>query len=107
MRSLEMPGELQDRTREIWRPLWAIADTAGGESPGRSRQAAAVLHSIQRQELDHRVLPLADIRDIFDAAQTDRIHTKATLAALVQVEDHLWTGWWLDSSTGEVTTRAA
>lgn len=107
MRDLEMPGELHNRTREIWRPLWAIADLAGEEWPRRSRQAAIALHTARSQELDHRVLLLADIRDTFEAARVDRIHTKDILRALVEIEDHPWPGWWLDSYSGAVTTKAA
>jgi len=93
MRDLDMPGELHNRTREIWRPLWAIADLAGGEWPARSRQAAIALYTGRSQDLDHRVLLLADIRDTFEAARSDRIHTKEILRALVEIEDHPWPGW--------------
>ena len=97
MRDLDMPGELHNRTREIWRPLWAIADLAGKQWPERSRQAAIALASSRSQDLDHRVLLLADIRDTFDAAKADRVHTRDILWALVEIEEHPWRGWWLDS----------
>jgi hypothetical protein len=36
----EMPEGLTDRAADIWEPLLAIADLAGGEWPARARQAA-------------------------------------------------------------------
>jgi hypothetical protein len=102
-----MPVELHNRTREIWRPLWVIADLAGGEWPARSRSAAVALHTAQSHELDHRVLLLADIRGIFEAAKADRMHTKDLLQDLVEIEEHPWRGWWMDSYAGTPKTDAA
>ena len=38
------PDALGDREAEIWGPLLAIADMAGGEWPARARAAAVDLH---------------------------------------------------------------
>jgi hypothetical protein len=107
MRELDMPNELHNRTREIWRPLWAIADLAGAEWPDRARRAAVALHTARSQELDHRVLLLADIRDIFEGATAHRMHTKGLLRALLEIEDHPWRGWWMDTYGGEPKKEAA
>jgi hypothetical protein len=36
---LELPDELDDRLKDIWEPLRAIADLAGGDWPTRARRA--------------------------------------------------------------------
>jgi Protein of unknown function (DUF3631) len=35
----ELPDELDDRAQDIWEPLLAIADLAGGDWPTRARRA--------------------------------------------------------------------
>jgi hypothetical protein len=35
-----LPSGLNDRAGEIWEPLLALADLAGGAWPGRAREAA-------------------------------------------------------------------
>jgi len=59
-----LPSELGDRAWDIWEPLIAIADEAGGRWPDRAR--AACLHfatgSQRRSEL---TLPELVIRDVF------------------------------------------
>ena len=63
----EMPEGLEDRQDEIWTPLIAIADVAGGSWPDRAR--AACLHftsgPTERIDMDPEVRLLPDIRDVY------------------------------------------
>jgi putative DNA primase/helicase len=44
-----IPLELNDRAADIWEPLLALADLAGGQWPERARQAAVALSGAARQ----------------------------------------------------------
>jgi Protein of unknown function (DUF3631) len=62
----EMPDELDDRAADIWEPLVAIADQAGGDWPARARDAAKALFGARRDdEATIGVRLLADCRDVF------------------------------------------
>jgi hypothetical protein len=100
MRVTDLPAGLHNRTREIWRPLLAIADLAGGEWPVLAREAAVALHTSHSDELDHRLKLLVDIRAVYEALRTDRIHTADLIAELATVEESPWRGWWWDVSGG-------
>lgn len=83
-----VPDELGARQGDIWRPLLAIADLAGGEWPFRSRAAAISLHSIAPLESDYGLLLLQDLHSLFERAPTsDRIASTAVVAALSEMED--------------------
>jgi hypothetical protein len=64
-----------------WRPLIALADTAGGKWPGRARAAALAL-SGSRNDDGIAVAVLAAIKDLFAAQRTDRLGSKGIVAAL-------------------------
>jgi hypothetical protein len=96
MRIADLPAGLRNRTREIWRPLLAIADLAGGEWPALGREAAVALHRSHSDELDHRLKLLVDIRAVYEARTTDRIHTADLIAELATVEESPWRGRWWD-----------
>src|SRR5262249_42048164 len=62
----EMPEELDDRAADIWEPLVAIGDRAGGSWPRRSREAARTLFAARRSDettIGSRLL--ADIQLVF------------------------------------------
>jgi hypothetical protein len=88
----ELPDELSDRAQDVWEPLLAIAEAAGGEWPTRARKAAVRL-SRQREPEDATVgvRLLADIRTAF--GEDDRVATSALLEALNGMEDAPWGDW--------------
>jgi hypothetical protein len=45
----EMPSGIVDRDADVWEPLLAVADAAGGDWPARSRVAAVALVTDARQ----------------------------------------------------------
>ena len=90
----ELPDALPDRAAEVWEPLLAVADLAGAEWPARARAAAIELH-VGRTDIDsHGVALLRAIREVFTAADTDRLLTIDLLRALVEREAEPWPGWW-------------
>lgn len=85
-----MPEGVTDRSAEIWEPLLAIADAAGGHWPETARNACGyfVLTNVPLGSLGTQLL--SDVRDIFTAAKTDRIATKEILANLLTLADSPW-----------------
>jgi hypothetical protein len=86
-----MPHGVTDRSAEIWEPLIAIADAAGGHWPNTAREACR--HFVLTPTLTGSSLGiqlLSDVHDLFTAAGIDRMATKDILAALVAIEDGPW-----------------
>jgi len=86
------PPELNDRQKDNWEPLLAIADLAGGEWSARARSAALALSGVEETDEDNsvRVLLLADIRQIFDELQTDRVTSATLIERLGEIQEHPW-----------------
>ena len=86
----EMPGEVQDRSADVWEPLVAVADQAGGDWPARARVAAVALVAAnqegQRESLGVRLL--ADLRTVFGDA--DRLPTGVILDRLHDLDEAPW-----------------
>jgi hypothetical protein len=60
-----LPETLNDRAQDVWEPLLAIADLAGGEWPALARKAATTLAG-RLEDDDLGIELLHDIKDIFD-----------------------------------------
>jgi putative DNA primase/helicase len=88
----DMPDGLYNRTADNWRPLLAIADTAGGEWPGRARRASDAARA-GSNERSAKVLLLGDIRAIFAEKNTDRLFSEDLIEALKEIEGHPWAEW--------------
>ncbi len=87
----EMPDGVTDRPAEIWEPLLAIADTAGGHWPHTARGACRhfVLHA-GPQITSPGVRLLTDLRHVFTSSGVDRMTTVDILAALIELEEAPW-----------------
>ncbi len=86
-----MPHGVTDRPAEIWEPLLAIADTAGGHWPHTAR--AACRHFVldtgaHTTSLGVRLL--ADLKEIFTRAGTGRLRTTDILTALCDLDEAPW-----------------
>jgi Protein of unknown function (DUF3631) len=92
---------LRDRANEVWRPLLAIADRAGGDWPARARRSSLVLSAPVDEDPSLGLLLLTDLRAIFDERQAERIPTADLIRALATVEESPWGEWWLDAKTDE------
>jgi hypothetical protein len=97
----ELPDELSDRAQDVWEPLFAIADLAGGEWPQRSRHASVVLAAeVEDESLSVRLLD--DIHKVFDGKEqpgvdrtpVDRIPTSELLARLGTIDTSPWGNWY-------------
>ena len=89
-----IPQELDDRAAEIWEPLLAIAETAGGDWPARARAAALALSAGRAQDdASMGVRLLSDIRTIFADMSADRLATANLVDALNVIEEAPWGDW--------------
>lgn len=85
-----MPPGVDDRPAEIWEPLLAIADQAGGHWPMTARAACTHFVFDQKTSPSLGVRLLADLRALFTAEGTDRMHSADILARLRSIEDGPW-----------------
>jgi hypothetical protein len=79
----DLPDELSDRMQDVWEPLLAIADLAGGEWPARARAAAVELYRNRGEDeesLGRRLL--ADIRSVFDDPELELVYDEEKGAAI-------------------------
>ena len=92
--------ELVNRVADNWRPLFAIADEAGGKWPAQARKiASAAVQATVDQSIN--VLLFAAIKWIFDGCPgdgeaftpTDRLASFAIVERLKSIEGHPWAEW--------------
>ncbi|MCH7578257.1 MAG: DUF3631 domain-containing protein [Chloroflexi bacterium] len=88
----DLPEALDDRARDGWEVLLAIADMADEGWPQRGRIAALALSvGDGREDESEGVLLLAHIRDIFaDRGDPDKITSTDLIRALVRLEEAPW-----------------
>lgn len=99
----EIPGALNDRAADIWEPLLAIADLAGGQWPELARQAARKLSTYD----DDATLIgyfLKDLRDWMLHKKVDRMLSRDIVAVFNPGHNRPWEDlrrgreineWWL------------
>jgi putative DNA primase/helicase len=88
-----IPAGIYNRLADNWRPLLAIADTAGGEWSGRARCAARQLIGEAPADPELGPVLLANIRSILverGAERADRISSEELVARLVALEGRPW-----------------
>ena len=99
-------GELINRGADNWRPLFAIADVAGGPWPKRVREIAVAADNASTEQ-SVSVLLLQDIRWVFDGRPeisddgravlrgvvSDRISSAELVSQLVAIEGRPWAEW--------------
>jgi hypothetical protein len=82
-----LPEGIVDRPAEVWEPLIAVADAAGGHWPKTARLACVSLCKVaedRRVSLGIRLL--SDLRIIFGDA--DALHTETVLERLIHDDEH-------------------
>jgi len=88
-----MPPGLDDRAEDLWEPLLAVADLAGGTWPRRARKAAWVL-AAERAEADqdssYGVRLLSDIRDLYSGFHVSFMPSRELVGRLVQLDEAPW-----------------
>jgi hypothetical protein len=82
-----LPPGIVDRPAEIWEPLLAIADAAGGVWPSIARATCVALcHTAEDRRASLGIRLLSDLRIIFGDA--DALHTETILKRLCAGEEH-------------------
>ncbi len=87
----EMPDGVDDRPADVWEPLLAVADAAGGNWPERARAACVELvNAAQEEDKDSLgIRLLSDLRDTVFCG-SDRMPTAVILDMLNAMEDAPW-----------------
>jgi uncharacterized protein DUF3631 len=86
-------GKLVNRTADNWRPLFGIADAAGGRWPCLARSIAESAEATKEDQSTKTML-LSDIQDVITGRpRSDRISSNELAAALGTMEDRPWAEW--------------
>ena len=85
-----LPHCLNDRAQDNWEPLLAIALVAGGQWPVISTRAAIKLSGNESPTQTIGVELLADIKQVFEVKEVDRISTADLISALCEDEEKPW-----------------
>jgi hypothetical protein len=84
-----IPPSINDRDADVWEPLLAVAEAAGGDWPERARVAAVALVADSKRETPSLgVKLLADIKNAFGAS--DHMGTEELLAKLHKMDESPW-----------------
>ncbi len=86
-----MPSEITDRNADVWEPLLAVADAAGGTWPSRAREAAVTLVT------DVTAIPptlgvqlLTDLWTLFMESGQEKLFTRSIITSLRRMEEAPW-----------------
>lgn len=87
----DLPAE--DRAADVWEPLVAIADAAGGDWPERARQACKVIAGAAEDPRDGTAAErlLADMKAIFGDATF--LYSATIARRLAEIEEAPWAEW--------------
>src|SRR5204863_4175601 len=86
----EIPAALNDRAADIWEPLFAIADLAGGDWPRLARQAAQKLSTAYDDDITLIGYFLADIRNWMVHQKVDRVLSRDLIRVFNPMHNRPW-----------------
>ena len=86
----DIPATLNDRAADIWEPLFAIADLAGGDWPALARQAAQKLSAAYDDEVSLIGHFLFDVRNWLHVRKTDRMLSRELVACMNALPERPW-----------------
>lgn len=90
----EVPSRLHDRAQDLWRPLLAVADLAGGKWPKLAREASLALAGAAEEGAeDVKTLLVEDIAALFREKKVDRLPTQTILEHLYGLDERPWNEW--------------
>jgi hypothetical protein len=84
-----LPEEMHDRAGEIWEPLFALADLAGGYWPERARRAAIDLTE-RAQETSPIGCLFFSVASVFALQHADQLFTRQLVEGLNQLPHYFW-----------------
>jgi putative DNA primase/helicase len=86
----DIPAEVtNDRARDNWLPLLAIADLAGGYWPAQAREIAVACSNVEPETESNKVLLLRDLKTLFDE-RGERLESEKIVTALIEIEGRPW-----------------
>lgn len=88
-----LPDELSDRAQDNWEPLLAIAGCAGPEWLQRATKAALKLSGEREETASTGNELLADIKQIFERKQIDKIRSADLITELVEDQKKSWAAY--------------
>lgn len=87
----DLPDGIEDRDADVWEPLIAVADAAGGHWPETARCSAVSLVSAARDNGGSiGVRLLADVRAAFASTGAEKLSTETLLEALCEMDESPW-----------------
>src|SRR5262245_15713835 len=87
----EMPPGIEDRNADVWEPLFAIADAAGGDWPQRAREAAvARVGAAMDAEPSLGIRLLADMKTVFEDSGKSALATSTIIQNLIDLPESPW-----------------
>lgn len=85
----DLPASITDRDADVWEPLLAIADDAGGHWPADARDAAlSILEASKDKGVSLGIRLLEDLRTVF--GQRERASSAELVQALVALDESPW-----------------
>jgi hypothetical protein len=85
-----LPQNAFNRLADNWRPLFAVAEIAGGDWPQRAAVAFAKLNSQDDDAQGLGVMLLADVRQAFEENRTEKMFSKTLVETLCAMSDRQW-----------------
>jgi hypothetical protein len=86
-----MPPTVTNRDADNWRPLFAVADAAGGEWPARACAIAETMtDKAKGDDQSLRTMLLEDVRSVFTAKGVDKLPSAELVEALLAMKDRPW-----------------
>ena len=85
----QVPPQLNDRAADIWEPLLALAEIAGGDWPKMAREAATALSGWRADKNPVAVL-LTYIQFLFRETGSDRLFSRTIVDTANSFEDRPW-----------------
>jgi hypothetical protein len=86
----QLPETLHDRAQDLWRPLLAIGELAGGDWLHRARRAAVQLAGVEPQDNSVGVQLLASIQSMFETQPADCLSSETIVQLLAERADRPW-----------------
>ncbi|WP_370582243.1 DUF3631 domain-containing protein [Plantibacter sp. VKM Ac-2880] len=84
----DLPPIVTDRPADVWEPLIAVADAAGGEWPERARTAAVNLLESTESRVSVGIQLLRDVRTIL--GEQERMSSVQLVTELLDLQDAPW-----------------
>ncbi len=89
----QVPNINNDRAADNWFPLFAVAVTLGDKWFKNAELALQQLNISDIAEESVATMLLADVKHIFEAQQTDKIHSDDLVNSLNELEERPWNEW--------------